>query len=67
MVPYHRKTQNSLETSKAFCSKGTAKPVFGMRNHYKETVEKTKARLVIPVHWDNFFASLEEPVEDMPE
>ena len=34
---------------------------------YAETVEKTKARLVIPVHWDNFFASLEEPVEDMPE
>ena len=34
---------------------------------YAETVEKTKARLVIPVHWDNFFASLEKPVEDMPE
>ena len=34
---------------------------------YAETVEKTKARLVIPVHWDNFFASLEVAVEDMPE
>ena len=34
---------------------------------FAETVEKTKARLVIPVHWDNFFASLENPVEDMPE
>ena len=34
---------------------------------FEETVEKTKARLVIPVHWDNFFASLEKPVEDMPE
>lgn len=34
---------------------------------FAETVEKTKARLVIPVHWDNFFASLEKPVDDMPE
>ena len=37
------------------------------RIFFAETVEKTKARLVIPVHWDNFFASLEKPVEDMPE
>ena len=37
------------------------------RAFFAETVEKTKARLVIPVHWDNFFASLEKPVEDMPE
>ena len=34
---------------------------------FEETVEKTKALVVIPVHWDNFFASLEKPVEDMPE
>ena len=34
---------------------------------FEETVEKTKAHLVIPVHWDNFFASLERPVEDMPD
>ncbi len=33
---------------------------------FAETVEKTMARLVIPVHWDNFFASLEKPVEEMP-
>ena len=36
------------------------------RTFFAETVEKTKARLVIPVHWDNFFASLEKPVEGMP-
>lgn len=34
---------------------------------FEETVEKTGARLVIPVHWDNFFSSLEKPVLEMPE
>ena len=34
---------------------------------FLETVEKTGARLVIPVHWDNFFSPLERPIEDMPE
>ena len=34
---------------------------------FAETVEKTGAGLVIPVHWDNFFASLDHPVTDMPE
>ena len=34
---------------------------------FAETVEKTNARLVIPVHWDNFFAPLEKPVDEMPE
>lgn len=34
---------------------------------FRETVEKTGARLVIPVHWDNFFSSLEKPVTGMPE
>ena len=33
---------------------------------FAETVEKTKARLVIPVHWDNFFAPLDQPSLDMP-
>ena len=36
-------------------------------NFFAETVEKTKARLVIPVHWDNFFAPLDQPSLDMPE
>ena len=34
---------------------------------FRETVETTKARLVIPVHWDNFFAPLDKPIEEMPE
>ena len=33
---------------------------------FQETVEKTGANLVIPVHWDNFFLPLEEPIEGMP-
>lgn len=33
---------------------------------FRETVEKTNPRLVIPVHWDNFFSSLENPVKGMP-
>ena len=36
-------------------------------NFFAETVEKTKARLMIPVHWDNFFAPLDQPSLDMPE
>ena len=34
---------------------------------FAETVEKTGAQLVIPVHWDNFFSPLGHPIEDMPE
>ena len=34
---------------------------------FAETVEKTKARLVIPVHWDNFFSPLEKPIKGMPD
>jgi L-ascorbate metabolism protein UlaG (beta-lactamase superfamily) len=30
----------------------------------ERTVEKTKACLVIPVHWGNFFASMEKPVDE---
>lgn len=33
---------------------------------FKETVEKTKAKLVIPVHWDNFFSPLDCPIKGMP-
>lgn len=36
-------------------------------NFFKETVEKVKAHLVIPVHWDNFFSPLYQPIEDMPD
>ena len=34
---------------------------------FAETVEKTNARLVIPIHWDNFFAPLNQPALDMPD
>ena len=37
------------------------------KKFFAETVAKTRAHLVIPVHWDNFFAALEKPVEEMPE
>ncbi|MBP3869651.1 MAG: MBL fold metallo-hydrolase [Faecalicoccus sp.] len=32
---------------------------------FEETVEKTEAKLVIPIHWDNFFSSLECPNMEM--
>lgn len=34
---------------------------------FAETVEKTGAHLVIPIHWDNFFSPLDRPIEDMPD
>ena len=37
------------------------------KKFFEETVEKTGARLVIPIHWDNFFKPLNKPVEGMPE
>ena len=36
------------------------------KTFFAETVEKTGAKLVIPVHWDNFFLPLDRPVEGMP-
>jgi len=33
---------------------------------FEETVEKVKPELVIPVHWDNFFKPLSEPLSPMP-
>lgn len=36
------------------------------RAFFAETVEKTGAKLVIPVHWDNFFSPLDKPVTGMP-
>ena len=47
---------------------GLAKADEAMENNFfAETVEKTKARLVIPVHWDNFFSPLNRPITGMPE
>ncbi|MDO5132718.1 MAG: MBL fold metallo-hydrolase [Eubacteriales bacterium] len=36
------------------------------KNFFAETVEKTSAKLVIPVHWDNFFSPLDRPIVSMP-
>ena len=36
------------------------------KTFFAETVEKTGAKLVIPVHWDNFFSPLDRPIEGMP-
>ena len=36
------------------------------RVFYQETIEKLEPKLVIPVHWDNFFSPLTKPVVGMP-
>ncbi len=36
------------------------------KTFFQETVEKTGAKLVIPIHWDNFFSPLDRPIEGMP-
>ena len=33
---------------------------------YEETIEKLNPKIVIPVHWDNFFSPLTKPVVGMP-
>ena len=36
------------------------------KRFFSETVAKVKPKLVIPVHWDNFFSSLHKPATGMP-
>ena len=36
------------------------------RKFFEETAEKVKPKLIIPLHWDNFFSRLDEPVIGMP-
>ena len=36
------------------------------KKFYEETIKKVEPDLVIPLHWDNFFSSLEKPVISMP-
>lgn len=36
------------------------------RKFFEETVEKVNPSLIIPLHWDNFFTSLDKPVKSMP-
>ena len=33
---------------------------------YRETIGKLRPKLVVPVHWDNFFSPLTKPVTGMP-
>ena len=33
---------------------------------FRETVDKVRPRLVVPLHWDNFFTRLDRPVRGMP-
>ena len=33
---------------------------------FEETVDRLRPRLVIPLHWDNFFSPLDRPVRGMP-
>ena len=33
---------------------------------FRETTQKVKPKLVIPLHWDNFFVRLKKPAEGMP-
>ena len=36
------------------------------RAFYRETIGKLRPRLVVPIHWDNFFSPLTKPVVGMP-
>jgi len=37
-----------------------------LERYWDETIAATGARRVIPVHWDNFFLPLDQPLEPMP-
>lgn len=36
------------------------------RRFFEETIDRVKPKLVIPLHWDNFFSPLTKPVVGMP-
>lgn len=38
-------------------------PVSFQDEYYKQTIEILKPKLIIPIHWDNFFKPLSEPLE----
>ena len=37
-----------------------------VKTFFRETVEKTAPKVVIPIHWDNFFSPLDQPITGMP-
>ena len=45
---------------------GKQKPEF-QRAFYDETIGKLRPKLVIPIHWDNFFQPLSDHLEAMPQ
>jgi L-ascorbate metabolism protein UlaG (beta-lactamase superfamily) len=65
------KTQLGLEGKKAdvvFLSIGNLHDQSdeNVRQYWEEAVVNTGAKLVIPVHWDSFFKSLEQPLVAVP-
>ena len=36
------------------------------KKFFEETIEKVEPKLVLPLHWDNFFSPLTKPVTGMP-
>jgi len=42
------------------------RPASYMEDYWRETVEKTGARRVIPIHWDDFTRPLDQPLEPLP-
>lgn len=36
------------------------------RTFFRETLEKLKPKLVIPIHWDDFFSPLTKPIKGLP-
>lgn len=43
------------------------KPIRKQRKlSFRKQSKKTGAKLVIPIHWDNFFSPLDRPIKSMP-
>ena len=46
---------------------GLSRAPYDMRSRFfEETIDKVQPRLVIPLHWDNFFSPLAKPVRGLP-
>lgn len=59
---------DGIEAEVLFLGIGTmAKwPEDKVETFYKETLDKVHPKKVIPLHWDDFFTSLDKPVKGMP-
>lgn len=58
----------ALRADTVFLGTGTLgrKPEAYRAAYWKETVQAVGARQVIPIHWDNFWRPLDEPLQAMP-